>query len=121
MATLLNHLNVTLRASSTEAVLAVLAERERQISAEGFDIEHDDAHRCGELAVAAGCYAFYAGNQAPNRVQYLPGWDEWAKQVWPWDFSWWKPKPAARANLVRAAALLLAEIERIDRADQTGK
>jgi hypothetical protein len=34
---------------------------------------------------------------------------------WPWPPEWWKPCDR-RANLVRAAALLIAEIERIDRA-----
>ncbi|HCE9784511.1 TPA: hypothetical protein NH348_003290 [Pseudomonas aeruginosa] len=33
---------------------------------------------------------------------------------WPWDEEWWKPK-SARENLVRAGALVLAEIERLDR------
>jgi hypothetical protein len=93
----------------------VLLERERQITAEGCDLAHDDDHQCGELAVAAACYAFYAGNQAPSRHEYLPGWEAWVRQVWPWEMEWWKPKPEARRNLVRAAALLIAEIERIDR------
>lgn len=34
---------------------------------------------------------------------------------WPWGSSWWKPKDPRR-DLVRAGALILAEIERIDRA-----
>ena len=36
------------------------------------------------------------------------------ERVWPWDRQWWKPK-SRRRNLVRAAALLIAAIERIDR------
>lgn len=36
--------------------------------------------------------------------------------LWPWDREWWKPKDRRR-NLVRAAALLIAEIERLDRAE----
>lgn len=39
---------------------------------------------------------------------------------WPWDASWWKPN-ARRRNLVKAGALILAEIERIDRAAGIGK
>jgi len=33
---------------------------------------------------------------------------------WPWAKSWWKPA-SLRRSLVKAAALLIAEIERIDR------
>ena len=37
---------------------------------------------------------------------------------WPhtWDASWWKPKDRRR-DLVRAGALIIAEIERLDRLD----
>ena len=34
---------------------------------------------------------------------------------WPWDPAWWKPIDP-RCDLVKAGALILAEIERIDRA-----
>ena len=37
------------------------------------------------------------------------------RDLWPWAASWWKPKNRRR-DLVRAAALIVAEIERIDRA-----
>lgn len=81
----------------------VLAERRRQIESEGWTPEHDDEHSLGEMAGAAACYANNAGL---GRV--LP------PRSWPWDASWWKPKDRRR-DLVRAAALLLAEIERLDR------
>jgi hypothetical protein len=35
--------------------------------------------------------------------------------IWPWDRAYWKPR-GPRNNLVKAGALILAEIERIDRA-----
>ncbi|HHW2459226.1 TPA: AAA family ATPase [Pseudomonas aeruginosa] len=35
--------------------------------------------------------------------------------AWPWDEQWWKPT-SARRDLVKACALALAEIERLDRA-----
>ncbi|HEJ3062549.1 TPA: hypothetical protein SL272_000882 [Pseudomonas aeruginosa] len=88
----------------TQAARDVLAERRRQVEAEGWTTEHDDEHDCGELASAAGCYAMY--------TQAYPAGDP--HQSWPWDASWWKPK-TARENLVRAGALILAEIERLDR------
>jgi hypothetical protein len=91
----------------------VLAERQRQITEEGWTPEHDDQqHRetvCG-LAVAAGCYAMFADSY-PNAEQPPP--------QWPWDAQWWKPK-TYRRDLVRAAAMLVAEIERIDRGSREG-
>ena len=82
-------------------MLDVAAERRRQIEAEGWTPEHDDEHANGELALAATCYAAWGeGDPMPMR--------------WPWAADWWKPKDERR-NLVRAAALLLAEIERLDR------
>jgi hypothetical protein len=35
--------------------------------------------------------------------------------VWPWSREWWQPKDRRR-DLVRAGALIVAEIERLDRA-----
>ena len=91
----------------TKAAADVLAERNRQIEAEGWTPEHDDSHAPGSLADAAACYAGAFDNQP------LPA-------TWPWEVNWWKPKDRRR-NLVRAAALLLAEIERLDRADQASR
>jgi len=85
----------------------VVAERRRQIQKEGWSPEHDDAYERGEMAGAAACYALTnVGHWAAG-----PAID----QFWPWDEAWWKPS-GNRRNLVKAAALLLAEIERIDRA-----
>ncbi len=87
----------------TKAANDVLAERCRQVEAEGWTPEHDDAHGVGELAIAAACYA---GNAA----------GKWgiATAAWPWAPKWWKPTNARR-DLVKAGALILAEIERLDR------
>ncbi len=35
----------------------IAAERERQVSEEGWTAEHDDEHIMGELAAGAACYA----------------------------------------------------------------
>lgn len=85
----------------TQAIVDVLAERKRQIEGEGFDSEHDDMHDCGALARAAACYA-------------MSGYHIGMPNAWPWSLSWWKPKDRRR-DLVRAGALILAEIERLDR------
>ena len=62
------------------------------------------------MAKAAACYALDAG-RAP---QYRD--NSFTRSYWPWDWSWWKPR-TPRKNLIRAAALIVAEIERIDRAN----
>ncbi|WP_368537336.1 ead/Ea22-like family protein [Enterobacter hormaechei] len=93
------------------AILDVIAERQRQKAVEGWTSEHDDEHCNGELAMAAVCYINETGTVNRN------GGKPWG---WPWDASWWKPN-ARRRNLVKAGALILAEIERIDRAAGIGK
>lgn len=95
----------------------VRAERHRQISVEGWHPEHDDEHEFGELAAAAVCYARHAGNFDPDgpRPMYRLDDDQEVPDGWPWDTDCWKPKDRRR-DLVRAGALILAEIERLDRA-----
>lgn len=82
----------------------VLAERRRQVDVEGWTSEHDDTHRDGELALAAACYAMSSAGLARHQFR---GW-------WPWDWAWFKRSPGRR-ELVKAGALILAEIERRDR------
>lgn len=98
-----------------QAWLDVQAERKRQITAEGWTPEHDDAHSHGQIARAAACYAL-AGSSAPNdgTAALL------VSLAWPWDEQWWKPT-SARRDMVKACALGLAEIERLDRAAAPGK
>lgn len=101
--------------SVPQAWLDVQAERRRQVEAEGWTPEHDDAHSPGEMARAAACYAL-AGSSAPNdgTAALL------VSLAWPWDEQWWKPT-TTRRDLVKACALGLAEIERLDRAAAPGK
>ncbi|HGN0763429.1 hypothetical protein ACLBSR_24685 [Pseudomonas aeruginosa] len=96
--------------SVPQAWLDVQAERRRQITAEGWTPEHDDEHADGQMARAAACYAL-AGSSAPNdgTAALL------VSLAWPWDEQWWKPS-TPRRDLVKACALALAEIERLDRA-----
>jgi hypothetical protein len=94
----------------------VLAERERQKTQEGWTPEHDDGHTKGELAKAAACYA-YGNTQLRSSArlssQSLPV--TLVSTLWPWGRQWWKPTDRRR-DLVKAGALILAEIERLDRA-----
>lgn len=91
----------------SKAAQDVLAERQRQISVEGWTPEHDDEHGSGCMAFAAAAYAAhaYAGQRLSTTLWNWTGWSR----------DWWKPKNP-RADLIRAGALILAEIERLDRA-----
>jgi hypothetical protein len=84
------------------AIEAIAAERQRQIEAEGWTPEHDDEHDDGQLAKAASCYA--SPPDCTNR-----------HFDWPWAMEWWKPSEDRRRELIKAAALIVAEIERLDR------
>lgn len=92
----------------TAAARDVLAERRRQVDVEGWDYSHDDAHADRSMALAAACYAMYASLSERARRNKNPA------PFWPWAARWWKPKDRRR-DLVRAGALILAEIERLDR------
>ncbi|BCP56230.1 hypothetical protein K32_48470 [Kaistia sp. 32K] len=105
----------------------VLIERQRQVAAEGWSPEHDDEHDGGELAAAGAAYALHAADHL-NPYSQGDGGDE-APNCWPWHDAvagrgegpeatkpaWWKPG-TPRRDLIKAAALILAEIERMDRA-----
>lgn len=94
----------------------IAAERQRQISVEGWTPEHDDSHGKGEMANAAACYAatvrVFRSRQMAGRG-YEP-YTEYS-DLWPWHDDWWKPKDRI-ADLVRAGALIAAEIDRLQRA-----
>ena len=95
--------------ATSSAAMDVLAERRRQIEAKGWTPEHDDSHNHGELAHAAGVLAL------ADVKLFLRG----AIEYWPWDAPSMETDiigTSYRTRLIKAAALLLAEIERTDRA-----
>lgn len=93
----------------TESVLDEIGiERYRQVYEEGWTDDHDDEHKGGEMAMAAACYAFHAANGSIRALR------TGVPLSWPWSADWWKPK-TKRQDLVRAGALIVAEIERLDR------
>ena len=100
----------------TRAVTSVVAVRQRQIKAEGYTVEHDDKHDSGELAGAAACYARHVN--ARSWVFLQDRFDAYRNEpvpnAWPFDAASWKPR-SPREDMVKAAALALAEIERMDR------
>jgi hypothetical protein len=83
-------------------------ERLRHQLVEGYSLAHDDEHDRGELVNAAVAYALA---EQPDHAG--------AEEFWPFDDGF-KPKDHRR-NLIRAAALLVAEIERLDRAAKKAK
>ncbi|WAG77026.1 hypothetical protein LMK08_16755 [Metapseudomonas furukawaii] len=106
--TIYNHARLNAdRSVQTDAARDVLAERRRQVEAEGWTPEHDDEHNGGQLARGAAAYAAQAGGVDGD-------------VLFPWSENWWKPCEPRRM-LVKAGALILAEIERLDRSAQGGE
>lgn len=97
---------------AVDGVHLIERERAEQVSREGWTPDHDDEHCEGEMASAALCYAEVASVQATG----IDGAFATVPYEWPWDASWWKPKDQLR-NLVRAGALIAAEIDRLIRAE----
>lgn len=96
-----------LESCPSAGVKLIAQERIRQISDEGWTPEHDAEHTQGEMARAASCYAI-----PPEGRLKVP-------LRWPWDLKWWKPSPDNREReLVKAGALIAAEIDRLRRAAQ---
>lgn len=119
-----------IRHPMSPAMLAVIAERRRQIEVEGWSAEHDDAHAEGDIARAGACYAIGRPTLSPiadaqvvtlHDARGLPigTINVPSVKLWPWQDRWWKPADFRR-NLVRAGALILAEIEKHDR-NKSGK
>lgn len=95
-------------------VAKIAAERQRQVLKEGWTPEHDDKHVDDEMALAAACYASPPGHPDGQR-----GYANLAvcPKSWPWRPKWWKPSPHRRTTeLVKAGALIAAEIDRRERA-----
>lgn len=97
----------------------IAEERQRQIKKEGWTPKHDNTHTAGQLAMAAACYAL-------NSV--VPGGRNSVHAFWPWRRKDWKPANKAEMkrddekwrqdrikDLVRAGALIAAEIDRLQR------
>ena len=74
----------------------IAEERSRQWTEEGWTKEHDDEHNDNSLSIAAASYCLETS------------------MIWPWELETFKLKDRRR-NLIRAAALIVAEIERMDR------
>lgn len=88
----------------------IAEERIRQMSEEGWTLEHDAIHIGGELSTAAACYA-----ELGRGKLILPS-GKCIPEGWPWESGWWKPTTRIR-DLVKAGALIAAEIDRLQAKD----
>jgi hypothetical protein len=87
----------------------IAAERKRQIKAEGWTPEQDDTHRAKQMARAAESYPSL--HTSPDHYNQPPE----PCHDWPWSKKWWKPSRDTIRNLVKAGALIAAEIDRLQR------
>lgn len=116
----LNRYTLLTQPFHNDAMRRIQQERFRQVEALGYSLERDDAYVLGELADAASCYAMTIGSRAEVAADGTCN----VPDVWPW-------KPVAftesstsddgfvdgrLADLARAGALIVAEMERIMRA-----
>ncbi len=94
----------------------IAAERRRQVEREGWTADRDDRlYANGDLIKAAESYAQVAFETGIlGRVLRRP------PEAWPWDEKWWKPSADPVRDLVKAGALLAAEIDRLQRAKSGG-
>lgn len=97
----------------------IAKERKRQVEEEGWDANHDSKWIFGELARAAGAYANDAGIRIKNKtwgqrhLEYVE-----AHPDWPWAAVWWKATPDDDIRqLVKAGALIAAEVDRLQRTE----
>lgn len=104
------------------AIEDVKSERNRQVQKEGWTFDHDDSHTDNSLVMAAISYAAPVAIKAKGHVpcgcrsvecEHWEGRVEAWLDPWPWEAS--LKRKDRRYDLVRAAALIVAEIERIDR------
>lgn len=94
------------------AIDDIAAARARLVDELGFGDGRADEFIHGQLARAASAYADFAGRSDESRQ--LPA---GAPSLWPWwSLGEWRPTRDRRTDLVRAGALIVAEIERLDRA-----
>jgi hypothetical protein len=108
-------------ADTTSGADLIAAERARQVEVEGWTPEHDAEHAGAALALAACCYALppqmRKWKQVPKEYRASGRWQAVTSAVptlWPWDGFAWKDSPEDRVReLVKAGALIAAEIDRL--------
>lgn len=99
----------TQRPTWSAGIQELLVERRRQVRVEGLDPERDQQYEEGELADAAATYAYWAYHlgQRKGTLDQTP-------RTWTLPPEQWKPA-SQRQMLIKAGALILAELDRLDR------
>lgn len=101
---------------TSNGIELIAAERKRQVESECWTSEHDDLHDKAEMAHAAESYLLAASYvqdlHVPSQMANLKS---KPPRFWPWDKLWWRPSEDPIRNLVKAGALIAAEIDRLQR------
>lgn len=105
----------------------IAEERQRQISIEGYDVNHDSQHDFRELTSAASTYIDAAiltakSKEIGNSDEASISWHkdnepfEWnyLKLGWPWEEESFKPTTPLE-DLIKAGALIAAAIDRLQK------
>jgi len=96
-------------------------ERDRQIADEGWGADHDDEHRRGDLADAAVCYAarmpVYYHQKDPGTFRFYDPWP-WSANADKRDKTYMGSRDQRVRQLVKAGALIAAEIDRLLRINE---
>lgn len=86
----------------------------RQLIKTDLPPQEADQYIDGSITHAAGAYLSMAtANFYPLALRVILQRD--AKELWPWSEERWDPTISPRRNLIRAAAYIVAEIERLER------
>lgn len=105
-------------ALQSPAIASVLRERLEQVERHGYSPAHDAEHeeaQIGQGALAYVCAGLaiemgdtFEGEEAARSAAYLDG----AVGIWPWESELFRPTDYATC-LVKAAAMLIAELDRV--------
>lgn len=106
----------------SKAIEDVVAELRRQVEREHLTQAHANSYASGEFAAAGASYASHAALVLQGKLQggdddsppaIWPFAADGPPVIWPLGSADWKPE-SNRSDLLRAAALLVAEIARMD-------
>lgn len=89
---------------------AVIAERMKQVDNYGRTPAYDQGNELLDLPSAGISYA----NTACDQLAGIPVSTHFPEPTYPWAPETWRPEASARANLVKAAALIWAAIDYLD-------
>jgi hypothetical protein len=101
-------------AASAKVAGELFEERVRQQIGEPYTADRDDEYLHGQLENAALTYLQYGRDDGRFKVAQAYQAEGEAPASWPWEAQFWKPS-SRRRMLVKAGALVIAAIERLDR------